>query len=148
MKRPKKMYRIAMTVPEENMQMIFDLLRGEATDFQMKEVAQSEFVNVSHVNGTQPTVSTGVAGGFAKKGGYITTPEQRLRWADRFWPDFKALMLQSPDQTINYNDTRLIKMMMDRGNNVSGISAIWSCFTQAGRVVRVGRGLYQLKEGQ
>jgi len=129
-----RIYRIAMTVNEETMKLVFDLLHGEAKDFQLRDITdQPGTIPVPAINGQD----------LAKKK-YTPTDEQRNRWASKHWPDFEAVLRASPDFTCSHNDERLRDRMIAKGNAGHSMSPMWTIFERAGKVKRIGRGVYQL----
>jgi hypothetical protein len=132
-----------MTVTEDIMQTVFELLHGEATDFQCKEVTN-----------LVPTVPAPVSGYTNGSGHHARaaatfptirpTSEQRAAWAMKHWAGFEAVLRASPDQTAVYNDVRFGQVLEQAGVAKENVSPLWTVYMRAGKVDRIARGLYKL----
>lgn len=148
-----KKYRIAMTIDGGMMQTIFDLLQGEATDFQMKEIGDAPPTAVHHeVHPHVETphdppvqyIHTGRSGMHGRSSHGFTSEEQRERWVLQFWPEFEKVMRMAKDYTVDKDDPSILNVLLKRGNSPSSISPIWTGLVRAGKVDRISHARYRI----
>jgi hypothetical protein len=139
-KAPPKRYRISLTVKDTAMPTIFELLRGDATDFHMQEVLPDQsFGNITRVvrkavgNGTEPEDRK--------------QPPRSVDWALKMWPQFETVLRQianSNDGRIYYNDKRIADLLTSMNRSPASVSAIISAFERRGKLKRLERGTYAI----
>lgn len=143
MRRPIRYYRVSITVPQNLMETLFDLLKDEdAHDFRMMELGPDGQVPKPMQAASQPIVNPVNSGHTRNREN--RTYERSTRWMDKHWPNIEPTFKALNGGSINYKDMRLVQAIAACGMSPSSVSTIMSSLTRYGKIVRSGHGEYKL----
>lgn len=141
MRKVTRYYRVSITVPQNLMETLFDLLKDEdAHDFRMMELGPDGQAPKPMQTASQPIVNPANPG--PGRPGRVYS--RNMNWAKKHWSAVEPLFKSLNGQSINYKDMRLIEAIVASGMSPSSVSTTMSGFVANGLLVRSGHGEYKL----
>lgn len=132
----KKYYRTTVTLPENLMHDVWDLLRGEdAHHFQTVEIG-TESQHHPHYNP--------IPGEPRPQQGRGPKPISEMRWAVELWPHFKPVFLRANGHVVHTRSPELVEVLVKLGRSKNGITPMITAWHRAGYIKRERRGEYKL----
>lgn len=168
----QRRYRVSFEVNQSLMETIFDLLKGDATNFRMMEVPTNGVAqepagqHVAHRASDEvamakrraspappePFVPQGAGPDMTLPPRAVDVPTHRPHrfpkdsdaWALKTWHIIKPAFDATHPNPIMYNDQRILMALVKAGHSAATASPLLSALRRLGKLRRTGRGWYQM----
>ena len=150
---PRRKYRVAMDLWEEEMHSVFQLLHKDASNLVIKEITDAPvvtFPDTPKTNGKAPEAPQAAEGKrIMHNGETVTHPSEKegvkyggFRWSIVMWDKLEQLFREHG--VLRFDDDRVAKIIEECGYKKSSRSPLFSDLVKSGRLVRTHRGFYRL----